>query len=327
LREFVGRELQPDPGGLVIDIGSNDGYLLRDYASHGFQVLGIDPAHNVAEQAASDGVPTVEEYFSSALAERIRAEHGRATVVHANNVLAHIPDPVDALIGARILLAGGPGHLVVETPYVRDIVVRGLYDTIYHEHLFYYSFTALDRLLRSAGLTPIHVEPADSHGGSLRVVASTQPRAVRPCVPELLAAEHASGLDTAAYYTKFGQRVSRFLAEVRDCLASLASGGQRVAGFGAPAKASIMIGATDAPLSFVCDSTPYKQGRMLPGTRIPIVAPEHLLVALPEYCVILAWNYADAVVAGNLDYLRRGGVFIKAVDFRVEFVDQAQVRS
>jgi hypothetical protein len=323
LREWVCGELDPDPGGLVVDIGSNDGYLLEGYASKGFRVLGVDPAHNVALQASGRGVPTLEEYFSAEVAERIRARSGPAAVVHANNVLAHIPDCVDVLVGARTLIDDGGGHLIIETPYVRDLVDRGLYDTIYHEHLYYYSFTALCRLLGSAGLTPVHVEATDAHGGSLRVVARSRRGPVRRSVDEMLAAEHACGVDRAEYYTDFGQRVGRFLTEVRDVLDTLDRGGHRIAGFGAPAKAAIMIGATDAPLRFVCDSTPYKQGRMLPGTRIPIVAPRRLLDELPEYCVILAWNYSDAIVAGNVEYLRRGGTFVTAVDFRIAYVDRS----
>jgi hypothetical protein len=327
LRAFVCRELRPQPGDLVIDIGSNDGYLLRDYAVNGFRVLGIEPAHNVALQARSAGIPVIEAYFSAELAMRIRSDQGRAQVLHANNVMAHMPNPLDALVGARLLLDGGDGHLVIETPYVRDLVARGLFDTVYHEHIYYYSFTALHRLLSTAGLVPLHVEPTDSHGGSLRVVAGTGRHAIRSSVSEFLEAERAAGLDTAAYYRKFGDRVDLFLSEVRDHLGSIVASGHRLAGYGAPAKAAITASATGAPLCFVCDSTPYKQGKVLPGTRIPISPPERLIAELPEYCLILAWNYADAIVAANTDYLRRGGTFLTMVDFTLGSVARSALNT
>lgn len=319
LRGFVRATVRPPAAGLVVEIGSNDGYLLRDYAADGHPVLGIDPARNVALAARAAGVPTLTEYFTTDLAGRIRAGHGPAAVVHANNVLAHVPDITDVLGGLRTLVDGG-GAVVIETPSIVDIVRRGLFDTVYHEHVYYYSFTALSRLLAAAGLTAVDVHPTDAHGGSMRVVARCGAAPVAASVPRTLAAEQAAGVADPDFYAGFAARVNGFLTELRDDLAGLAADGHRLAGFGAAAKAAIMVSATDAPLAYVCDSTPYKQDRMLPGTGIPIVAPQRLTTDPPDHCVILAWNYADRIIADNRDYLARGGTFVTAVDLRVRYV-------
>ncbi|MFC4015593.1 class I SAM-dependent methyltransferase [Nonomuraea purpurea] len=323
LRRFVEKELRPTREGLIVEIGSNDGYLLKEYASEGHRVLGIDPARNVAEFARAQGVPTLEAFFTSRLAGRIRRDHGEISVVHANNVLAHIPAVADVLSGVRTLLDGSDGAVVIEVPYVKDLVLRGLFDTIYHEHLFYYSLTALNRLIEAAGLVTVHVEHVRFHGGSLRVVARAGTPRVHRSVPEMLAAEDAAGMRAPAFYQQFGRRMTRFLTTIRQELRSIAEGSRRLAGYGAPAKASIMTGAAGIPLRYICDSTPYKQGKVLPGTRIPIVPPGHLLADQPDYCVLFAWNYADTIIAANQDYLRRGGVFIKPADYRLEYIGRS----
>jgi SAM-dependent methyltransferase len=319
LRAFVTRTLQPDTKGLVVEIGSNDGYLLREYAAAGHPVLGIDPARNVAELARARGVPTLDTFFTHALAKEIRRDYGPAEVVHASNVLAHAPDPVDLLSGVRVLLEGG-GHVVIEVPYVRELVVRGLFDTVYHEHLFYYSFTAIHRLLEAAGLTAVYIETVPAHGGSLRVVAGADPESVTPTPARLLADEHAVGMGDAAYYAAFGRRVNDFLDAARGAFAALAADGRTLAGFGAAAKASIMVAATGAPLQYICDSTHYKQGKVLPGTRIPVHPPEHLRTTPPDYCLVFPWNHADVIIDANQEYLRRGGVFVRPDSLRLLYV-------
>jgi novobiocin biosynthesis protein NovU/D-mycarose 3-C-methyltransferase len=318
LADFVQRRLAPARDGLIVDVGANDGHLLKVYAARGHRVLGIEPARNVAAQARAGGVPVLEEFLSTAVAELVRSQHGPSAVVHASNVLAHMPDIRDVMSAFRVLLDGGDGVLVVEVPYLLDLLRRGLFDTIYHEHVFYYTVTALHRLFTTAGLSIEHVEPTDAQGGSLRLLVRAGNRPPGSSVARYLGAEQRAGVNEPGFYTAFADLTTRFLAEIRERLAATAAAGLRLAGFSAPAKASVMISATDAPLQYICDTTPYKVGRALPGTTIPIVPPAHLLTDQPDQCVILAWNYADVIVARNEDYLRRGGTFLKIVDFAVQ---------
>jgi SAM-dependent methyltransferase len=318
LANFVQRRLAPARDGLILDVGGNDGHLLKVYAARGHRVLGIDPARNVAAQARADGIPMVEEFLSAAVAEQIRSQYGPSAVVHASNVLAHMPEIRAVMTAFRTLLDDGDGVLVVEVPYLLDLLRRGLFDTIYHEHVFYYSVTALQKLFATADLTIEHVEPTNAQGGSLRLLVRAGDRSADPSVATYLAAEQRAGINEPRLYAGFAELTTRFLAEIREHLAASAAAGLRLAGFSAPAKASVMISATDAPLQYICDSTPYKLGRALPGTTIPIVPPARLLADQPDQCVILAWNYADVIVAQNEEYLRRGGTFLKIVDFAVQ---------
>ncbi|MEU2954615.1 class I SAM-dependent methyltransferase [Streptomyces xanthochromogenes] len=320
LRAFVGQELAPESGGLVVEIGSNDGYLLRSYAADGYQVLGVDPARNVTPQARANGVRTLDAFFSRELAAEMRRSYGPACLIHANNVIAHTPDVVDVLSGLQLMLVDGGGAAVIEVPYLKHLVERGLFDTIYHEHVFYYSFTALYRLLKAAGLTAVHVTQTAFHGGSLRIVARAHPQAVSPSVEQLLREEAEACMTDISYYADFAAKVEDFLAATRKELHALAAAGYSLAGIGAPAKAAIMMSATDAPLKYISDTTPYKQGKCLPGTSVPVVAPDLLSTSPPDYCVIFPWNYADAIIEANGDYLRGGGSFIKPIDFRLEYI-------
>lgn len=322
LRRFTRRRCRVPAGGLVIDIGSNDGYLLRGYARDGHRLLGVDPAGNVTAQAAAQGIETLTAYFSSATAELIRRDRGAADVIHANNVLAHVPDVLDFLRGCRILLQR-EGHLVIEVPYVVDLVAKGHFDTIYHEHVFYFSFTSLTRLLESAGLCPVYVERIGFHGGSLRVVARAGAAPVDPSVPRLLGLEEAERVGEAGFYRVFAGEVHRFLQATREEIEPLAASGRRLAGYGAPAKAAIMMAAAELPLAFICDSTPYKQNKLLPGTGIPIAGPERFESDPTDYCIIFAWNYADSIIAANRAYLQRGGTFIKPADWKLEYITAA----
>lgn len=320
LRRYVARSLRPGAGTLVVEIGSNDGYLLQGYARLGHRVLGVDPARNIAEVARAKGVPTVEGYFGATLAERLLAEHGPATVIHANNVLAHAPAVLDMLAGCHALLEPDDGRLVIEVPYIKDMISGSHFDTIYHEHVYYFSVTALDRLLTAVGLTAVHVDRLPVHGGSLRIVAAIGPRARGRSVSELLEAEAREGIDSPSYYHGFAEDVHRFLREVRDEWRSLAADGRTLAGYSAPAKAAIMMSETAWPLRFVCDSTPYKQNKLVPGTTIPVVEPSHLMAARPDLCFIFAWNYTDAIVAAHRDYLSAGGVFVTPDNGKLRFI-------
>jgi SAM-dependent methyltransferase len=302
-----------DSDSLVMELASNDGYLLQHYAKAGVPVLGIDPARNIAEVATARGVPTLAEFFTSDLADELATSGRSADVVHANNVIAHIPDLNGFVAGiARVLKPDGVA--VIETPYLRELVERLEFDTIYHEHLFYHSLTALSRVFERNGLTVVDVERIAVHGGSLRVFAmrsgaGTPGEAVR----SLLAEESAVGLCSPGYYTAFAGRVEALGRDLRTMLADLRSQGHTIAAYGAAAKGAVLLNSfgigTDT-ISFVADRSPYKQGFLMPGVHIPIVDPDQLVVQHPEECLLLAWNFADEILAQQAEYRRLGGKFI-----------------
>lgn len=303
------------PASLVVELASNDGYLLQHYARAGVPVLGIDPARNVAKAASDRGIPTLPEFFDLDLARKLAASGRRADVVHANNVIAHVPDLNGFVAGIAEILAPG-GVAVVETPYLRELVDRLEFDTIYHEHVFYHSLTALRRVFERNGLTVVDVERIPIHGGSLRVfamrsdAAGAEPSAaVRSLVDE----EEAVGLCTPAYYSNFAAGVCALGAELKAELTSLRGQGHTIAAYGAAAKGAVLLNAfgigTDL-ISFVADLSPHKQGRYMPGVHIPIVEPEQLLERPPDETLLLAWNFADEILAEQAEYRRRGGRFI-----------------
>jgi len=301
------------PDSLVVEPASNDGYLLQHYARAGIPVLGIDPARNVAEVATAHGVPTLAEFFTRDLADELARSGRMADVVHANNVIAHVPDLNGFVAGiARILKPAGVA--VVEAPYLREMVERLEFDTIYHEHIFYHSLTTLSRLFEGAGLSVVDVERIAVHGGSLRVFAMRSgAREPSEAVRSLLAEEAAVGLCTPEYYASFAGRVEALKRDLRAMLAALRSQGHTVAAYGAAAKGTVLLNAFDLGpdlISFVADRSPYKQGHLMPGVHIPIVAPDQLVARRPEECLLLVWNFADEILAQQAEYRRLGGRFI-----------------
>jgi SAM-dependent methyltransferase len=310
-RLIAQRGLGPDS--LVIELASNDGYLLQHYARAGVPVLGIDPARNIAEVATARGVPTLAEFFTRDLADELATSGRMADVVHANNVIAHIPDLNGFVAGiARILKPEGVA--VIETPYLRELVERLEFDTIYHEHLFYHSLTALSRVFERNGLSVVDVERIAVHGGSLRVLAMRSgAEGPSEAVRSLLAEETAVGLCSPEYYATFAGRVEVLGCELRAMLADLKSQGHKVAAYGAAAKGAVLLNAfnigTDL-ISFVADRSPHKQGHLMPGVHIPIVAADELLARKPEECLLLTWNFADEILAQQAEYRRVGGRFI-----------------
>ncbi len=301
------------PASLAMEIASNDGYLLQHYVAAGVPVLGIDPARNVTAAAEARGVPTMAAFFGSALAEELRAGGIRPDVVHANNVVAHVPD-LGGFLGGVARVLSGRGLAVIETPYLRELVDRLEFDTIYHEHLYYYSLTALARLLQPHGLDVVDVEHIPLHGGSLRVfVAHAGADPPAPAVARLLAEEHEAGLADVEYFTGFAARVAERCDGLCGLLTDLRRRGHRIAAYGAAAKGTVLLNALGVgteTLEFVADRNPHKQGRYVPGVHVPIVAPDRLLEDRPDYVLLLAWNLADEVMAQQACYREQGGRFI-----------------
>ena len=299
---------------LVVEAASNDGYLLHYFAQAGVPALGIEPATNVADAARANGVDTIAEFLDQELARRIVAERGTADLVVANNVLAHVPD-LHGFITALGTLAGDHGSISVEVPYLRDLVDRLEFDTIYHEHLSYFTVTSLGHLFEPHGLSIRDVERLAVHGGSLRVLVARN-GVPGGTVERLLADEAEWGVGDPVRFRRFADDVERLRADLHDLVAGLASGGAVVAAYGAAAKGVVLANTCglDADLiRFVVDRNPHKQGKFLPGVRIPVVEPEMLEREQPDYCLLFAWNLATEVMAQQAGYLNRGGRFITPV--------------
>ncbi len=317
-RALCGRlkdQLRLGPQSLAVEVASNDGYLLQYYKQAGIPVLGIEPAENVAQVAISErGIPTISEFFGLPLARKLVAEGRRADVLHANNVLAHVADLGGFVDGIRELLADD-GVAALEFPYLGDMIDHGEFDTIYHEHLCYYSLGALVHLFERHGLKALDVERLPLHGGSLLLFVgrATAKRDPTPAVAALLSDEQRRGMDSVGFYRGFAERVQTLKVELRRLLTQLKAEGQRVAAYGAAAKGSTLLntfGIGAETIDFVVDRNTHKQGLYMPGVRIPIAAPARLLEAAPQYTLLLTWNFADEILRQQSEYRQRGGKFI-----------------
>jgi SAM-dependent methyltransferase len=306
------------PHSLAMEAASNDGYLLKNYKAIGVPVLGIEPALNVARIAREQhGIPTREEFFTSGFADRLANEGLQADVFHAHNVLAHVPDLNGFVAGIRTILKP-TGIAIIEAPYVKDMLDHCEFDTIYHEHLCYFSLTALDRCFRRHGLIIADVERVPIHGGSLRLFASHAEgvQEVSPQVKTLLAEEVSWGVSRSQPYCEFANRVSQIKATLRLMLGGLKAAGCRIAGYGASAKGSTLLnycGIGSETLDFVVDRSTVKQGKFTPGTRLQIYSPEKLLEEQPDFTLLLTWNFAEEILQQQSEYRQRGGRFIVPV--------------
>jgi SAM-dependent methyltransferase len=309
-------------GSLVVELASNDGYLLKNFVEAGIPVLGIDPAEGPAEVARKIGVETMNDFFSLDLARKLASEGRRADVLVANNVLAHVADTNGFVEGIAALLKDN-GVAVIEMPWVRDLIEHREFDTIYHEHLCYFSATALDSLFRRHGLYLNDVRHLDIHGGSLRIYVEPVEN-VGIAVKKMLAQEATEGLSGFDYYRDFADRVLALRGELRDVLSRLKSEGHSIAAYGAAAKGSTLLNFFDLGtdlIDFVVDRNTHKQGKLMPGVHIPIHAPEKLLEDQPDYVLMLTWNFRDEILQQQQEYLSRGGQFIIPIP-AVEIVSQ-----
>jgi hypothetical protein len=301
-----------DRESLVIEVASNDGYLLKNFVEHEIPVLGIDPAPDQAAAAEKAGVPTLREFFGPEVARNLLAEGKQADVIVANNVMAHTPDLNGFAEGLSILLADD-GVATIENTYVKDLVDRCEFDTIYHEHFCYFSCTAVDALMRRHGLSLERIDYfPDLQGGSVRwhVSRNGQPD---DSVRNFLRAEAQEQVDTLAFYDTFGARVAGIKSALLQLLNSLKAERKTIAAYGAAAKGSTLanyVGIGPDLVDFVVDRNTYKQGLFTPGTHLPIREPGRLLEDMPDFLLLFAWNYADEIVEQQAEYRDRGGRFI-----------------
>jgi hypothetical protein len=302
---------------LVVEVASNDGSLLQCFKPYGIRLLGIEPATNIAEMAYSKGIETINEFFNSATAGKVRASYGPARVVIGNNVLAHVDEVKDFLFGCKELLDDS-GLVVVEVPYLRTLIDGMEYDTVYHEHLSYFSVTSLLKLCEMVGLSIVRIDQMSIHGGSLRVYAGLPERYGdhSEMASSMAQEEQQTGATGLACYKQFASRVERNRQEICHLLGSLRQNGKSIAGYGAPAKGNTLLNycgiGTDL-VPYTVDKNPMKVGLYTPGMHIPVLPADEILARQPDFVLILAWNFAGEIMKQQQEYYRRGGRFIVPV--------------
>lgn len=323
--EAMVRRFRLEASSQVVEIASNDGYLLQYFKERKIPVLGIEPAANVAEVARRNGIPTRVQFFGVATARELAQEGLQADLLLGNNVLAHVPDINDFVAGMKSALKPD-GVITMEFPHLLRLMQGNQFDTIYHEHFSYLSLTTVNRVFAAHGLVLFDVEELTTHGGSLRIFArhaEASAIAVRPAVAQLMAREAAAGLTTLAAYAAFAEQVRETKRALLEFLITAKRQGKRVAGYGAPAKGNTLLnycGIRGDFLDYTVDRSPHKQGRYLPGTHIPIHAPDKLRETRPDYVLILPWNLKDEIV-GQMAHIREwGGRFVVPIP-RVEVLE------
>lgn len=310
----VAAQLELSSSDLVLEVASNDGSLLKCFRNLGVRTLGVEPAVNIAEAAQAAGIETIPEFFNSSLARRLRSSYGPAKAGIGNNVLAHVDDTLDFLAGCAYLLDKG-GLVITEFPYLRDLIDRLEYDTVYHEHLCYFSINALLRLYDAAGLVIMRIDRTHIHGGSIRVYAGRKEEcwAPPPQVRDLAQEEKQAGLTDVSRFQQFAVDVERTRHALVEMLENLRREGKTVAAYGAPAKGNTLLnycGIDCRLVSFTVDRNPWKVGKFTPGMHIPVLPVSALLERRPDYVLILAWNFAEEIMAQQQQYKKAGGQFI-----------------
>ena len=303
-----------DNGDLVVDIGSNDGTLLKAFKTLGASVRGIDPARKIAQAATEAGIPTQCAFFSLDIAKSIRHEIGQARIITANNVCAHIDD-LQSVVAAVSLLLADDGVFAFEVSYLLDVLGKTLFDTIYHEHLDYHAITPLIPFFKQHGLTVFNAERVSSHGGSIRVFTAPKDSGRKPtrALQELLEAEETAQLFSLDTYHRFEEKISRAGRQLRKTIAESRKAGRKMAGYGAPAKATTLMhqfGLGRNDMAYIVDDSPWKQGLYSPGINVPIVPASHLTSHPVDDLLVLAWNFAEPIIENNRAFLDAGGRFI-----------------
>jgi len=301
----------------VIEVASNDGYLLRNFVAAGIPCLGIEPTAGTAAAAEKLGIPVIREFFGEALGSRLAEESRQADLIAGNNVYAHVPDINDFTRGLKAALKPG-GTITLEFPHVMRLITEVQFDTVYHEHFSYLSLYTVSKIFDAAGLRVYDVQELPTHGGSLRVFGchAADPRAVRDSVPAILRAEEATGLQSLAVYEGFQPQADKIKDDLLAFLIEQKRAGRKVAAYGAAAKGNTLLnyaGIKPDLLSYVCDAAPSKQGKYLPGSHIPIHSPSKLLEDRPDVLLILPWNIAEEVMRQNEFFKKGGGCFVTAV--------------
>jgi SAM-dependent methyltransferase len=300
----IGRE------SLVVEIASNDGYLLQHFVARGVPVLGVEPAANVAAVAVSKGIRSEVRFFGRETAAALAAKYGQAKLLLGNNVLAHVPDLNDFVAGMQRLLAPG-GMITMEFPHLLQLMQNNQFDTIYHEHFSYFSFLTVHRVFAHHGLAVFDVEELPTHGGSLRIYAqhANAKRPVGARVGELLARERSLGFEKLASYQQFGEQVRETKRKVLDFLIGAKRAGKQIVGYGAPGKGNTLLnycGIRTDFLDYTVDRNPYKQGKFTPGSRIPILHPDRIRETRPDYLFMLPWNLS-AEIMESMSFVREWG--------------------
>ena len=313
--ERMTEQFQLNTNSRVVEIASNDGYLLQYFLAKGVPVLGVEPARNVAAAAEKKGIPTVTKFFGKRTARELSDEGQSGDLIIANNVLAHAPDLRDFVGGLKILLKP-QGIVTVEFPHVLRLIEGNQFDTIYHEHVSYFSFCTAQAIFKEQGLAVFDVEELPTHGGSLRLYARHVEERAAPCDPRVLQLrerEIAAGLRDLTTYSRFGERVRETKTSLLNFLTGAKRASKRVAGYGAPAKGNTLLnycGVGTDLLEYTVDLNPYKQNRFLPGTHIPICQPSRIGQTRPDYVLILAWNLREEIVQQLAEIREWGGRFV-----------------
>ena len=308
--EMISGRLGLTSGSLVTEVASNDGYMLQHFQARGIPVLGVEPAANVAEAARSRGIRTVVQFLGTETGREIAEQYGQANLVAGNNVFAHVPDIRGFAAGLRALVKD-TGLVTLEFPHLLRLIERRQFDTIYHEHFSYLSLRTSSQALATAGLRVVDVDELSTHGGSLRVYARPVEAAGEPTaqVKAVLAEEEAAGLHTVAGHEGFAHEVLRIKTDLLTFLIKAAADGRSVAGYGAPGKGNTLLnhcGIRSDLLAYTVDRSPWKQGKFLPGTHIPIFPPDHIAETRPDYVLVLPWNLREEI-SEQLDYVRSWG--------------------
>ena len=316
--EMARRRFSLTADSLVVELASNDGYLLKNFLRMGVPVFGIDPSDTVARTAQKLGVPTLIEFFGRALAQRLATEGRQADLIVGNNVLAHVPLLNDFIAGIGVLLKPA-GTVTIEFPHLLSLIEHVEFDTIYHEHYSYFSLYSIEQVFGRHGMRVYDVEKLPTHGGSLRIFAAHAGRDRlddSDALREVRAQEAAAGLRDLATYSRFAERVEDCRRSLQQFFAAAARDGKRVAAYGAAAKGNTLLnfcGVTRADISMVADRNPHKQGKLLPGTHIPVVSPEAMLQERPDYVLILPWNLQHEIRGQLSEFSARGGKFVTPV--------------